>query len=135
MIEGMKTGDTGAEKQVGWTMSNDNPDVRLNALLQRLQGLELHVAQIREVLKQQARLCLALSRSRPELAPQIGDVLQQMAWKGESVAALTPGILESAKSQFSEEEIVAGLREVRATGGLELDDFLHELEEAAGPDE
>jgi hypothetical protein len=36
--------------------------------------------------------------------------------------------------QFSEEEIVAGLREVRATGGLELRDFIHELEEIADSD-
>ena len=58
-----------------------------------------------------------------------------MAWKGESVAALTLDIVESAKSQFNAEEVVAGFREIRATGGLELGDFLHELEQAAGPDE
>jgi hypothetical protein len=116
-------------------MSNDERDVQLNALLQRLQGLELHVAQIREVLKQQARLYGELSKNPQELPPPIADMLQQMAWKGESVAALTPDIVESAKSQFREETIAAGLREVQATGGLELGDFIHELEQAAGPDE
>jgi hypothetical protein len=116
-------------------MNNDGHDVQLNALLQRLQGLELHVSQIREVLKQQARLYRELSKSRPELAQQIGDILLQMAWKGESAAALTPDVVESAKRQLSEEEVVAGLREIRATGGLELSDFIHELEQAAGPDE
>jgi hypothetical protein len=40
--------------------------------------------------------------------------------------------LEWAQRQFSEEEIIAGLREIRETGGLELRDFIHELEQAAG---
>ncbi len=48
---------------------------------------------------------------------------------------LTPELLEWARRQFSEEEIVAGLREVRETGGLELRDFIHELEQASGLDE
>jgi len=43
--------------------------------------------------------------------------------------------MEWARRQFSEEEIVAGLREIRQTGGLELRDFVQELEEAAAPDE
>ena len=48
--------------------------------------------------------------------------------KGEADGAqLTPELLEWARGQFSEEEIVAGLREIRATGGLKLKDFLHEL--------
>jgi hypothetical protein len=45
---------------------------------------------------------------------------------------LTPKLLEWARKQLNEEEIVAGLREIRQTGGLELQDFLHELEQAAG---
>ncbi len=48
---------------------------------------------------------------------------------------LTPELLAWARQQFSEEEIVAGLRELRETGGRELGDFIHELEQAAGPDE
>src|SRR5262249_17728844 len=46
-----------------------------------------------------------------------------------------PEILEWAKGQFSEEEIVAGLREIRTTGGLELSDFIHELEQDGAPRE
>ena len=41
---------------------------------------------------------------------------------------LTPELLEWARNQYTEEEIVAGLREIEATGGLELKDFIHELE-------
>lgn len=42
-----------------------------------------------------------------------------------------PEVRAWALEQFSEEEIVAGLREVRETGGLELSDFIHELEQIA----
>jgi hypothetical protein len=44
---------------------------------------------------------------------------------------LTPELLKWARQQFSEEEILAGLHEVQETGGLELRDFIHELEEEA----
>ncbi len=40
-------------------------------------------------------------------------------------------ILDWARSDFNEEEFVAGLREIRETGGLELKDFIHELEQEA----
>ena len=45
---------------------------------------------------------------------------------------LTPELLEWARKQLNEEEIVVGLREIRQTGGLELQDFIHDLERAAG---
>jgi hypothetical protein len=48
---------------------------------------------------------------------------------------LTPELLELARNELSEEEIVAGLREIRATGGLELKDFIHELEQEVAPRE
>src|SRR2546425_4146099 len=50
-------------------------------------------------------------------------------------AELTPEILEWARQRFTDEEVLAGLREIRQTGGLELGDFIHELEQAAGTDE
>jgi hypothetical protein len=37
-------------------------------------------------------------------------------------------LIESARATFNEEEYVAALREVERTGGLELKDFIHELE-------
>jgi len=45
---------------------------------------------------------------------------------------LSPALLEWARREFNEEEFLAGLREVEETGGLELKDFIHELEEEAG---
>ncbi|HLN28382.1 MAG TPA: hypothetical protein VK395_11630 [Gemmataceae bacterium] len=45
--------------------------------------------------------------------------------------ATAPEILEWARQQFSEEEILAGLREVRETGGVELRNFIQELEQIA----
>ena len=46
---------------------------------------------------------------------------------------LSPELMEWARQQFSEEEFVAGLREIRETGGLELQDFIRELEQEAAP--
>jgi hypothetical protein len=42
---------------------------------------------------------------------------------------------EWARQQFSEEEFLAEVREIEETGGLELKDFIHELEQEAGPRE
>jgi hypothetical protein len=41
---------------------------------------------------------------------------------------LSPELLEWARRQFTEEEILVGLRELREKGGQELADFLPELE-------
>lgn len=41
---------------------------------------------------------------------------------------LTPELLEWARRTFDEEVHLAGLREIETTGGLELKDFIHELE-------
>ncbi len=45
-----------------------------------------------------------------------------------------PEVMEWVRQQFTEEEIVAGLREVEKTGGFELRDFLPDLERDAGSD-
>jgi hypothetical protein len=47
--------------------------------------------------------------------------------------AIPSDVLAWARQQFTEEEIVAGLRELRATGGLELSEFIGELEQEAKP--
>ena len=44
---------------------------------------------------------------------------------------LPPEILEWARQHFNEEEFLAGLREIRETGGLQLEDFIRELEQEA----
>lgn len=46
-------------------------------------------------------------------------------------SALVEDILAWAKPQFTDEEIAAGIREIRTTGGLQLSDFIHSLEQAA----
>jgi hypothetical protein len=40
-----------------------------------------------------------------------------------------------ARRQFNEDEFIAGLREIHATGGLELKVFVQELEQEAAPPE
>ena len=54
---------------------------------------------------------------------------------GVNGSGLTPEFLERARQQYSEEEIAAVLREMYEHGGYELHEFIHELEQAAGPDE
>ena len=43
---------------------------------------------------------------------------------------LAPELREWARQQFTEAEIVAELKELREKGGLELKEFLQELEDA-----
>jgi hypothetical protein len=45
--------------------------------------------------------------------------------------ALTPELMEWARNQFSDEEAVAGLREIRETGGLTFEDVIRGLEPPA----
>ena len=44
-------------------------------------------------------------------------------------------ILDWARATFNEEDYLAALREIEKTGGLELKDFIHELEQGASPRE
>jgi hypothetical protein len=46
-----------------------------------------------------------------------------------------PELLVWARQNTNEEEIIAAMREVEETGGLEFRDFIDELEKAARPDE
>ena len=48
---------------------------------------------------------------------------------------VTPEILAWALSHFNEEETLAGLREIRTTGGKELKEFLHEIDQELAPRE
>ena len=50
----------------------------------------------------------------------------------------TPELLEWALRElgkYSEEELLAEIREIQTTGGLELKDFIHELEQEVAPRE
>jgi hypothetical protein len=71
------------------------------------------------------------------LTPEV-EGLRQWAcshYRAVSQQYLTPELLERERRAINEEEILAGLREIEATGGLELKDFIHELEEEARPRE
>jgi predicted DNA-binding antitoxin AbrB/MazE fold protein len=46
-------------------------------------------------------------------------------------SGVTPQLREWAQVQFTDEEVLTGLREVRETGGLGFDDFLEDLTRAA----
>jgi len=55
--------------------------------------------------------------------------------KGRANGALTPELLQWAREQINEEETIAGLCEIRQTGGLQLSDFIEELERELTPRE
>lgn len=48
---------------------------------------------------------------------------------------LSPELLDWARQQFTEEELLAGYLEVKATGGLQLEDFIDELDRETRGDE
>jgi hypothetical protein len=80
------------------------------------------------------------SRSPGEIAPtpgpgerSTGPTPEGFPVRRPEELRLSPELREWARQQFTEEEIVAGLQELREKGGLELEEFLHELEKAAGP--
>ncbi len=45
--------------------------------------------------------------------------------------AIPPEIVEWARQTFDKEEFLSGLREIEATGGLKLEDFIAEVEARA----
>jgi len=72
----------------------------------------------------------------PKLNPNTAEATEVAGPPVESPDfVMTPEFLEWARGQFSEEELAAGLRELEGGGGLELRDFIHELEQAAREDD
>jgi hypothetical protein len=72
--------------------------------------------------------------SQPDdVQPPSGDEAsrQKQAIPPPAPMKLTPELLEWARNQYSDEELVAALKEFREKGGLELHEFIHELEDAA----
>ena len=77
-----------------------------------------------------------------EKCPVCGHLLNEKVWASGNFAAqpippaapfshrISPELLEWARQQFNEEEFLHGLREVRETGGMELQEFIRELEQA-----
>ena len=64
------------------------------------------------------------------LCPKCGQLLNESK---RMCYPLPPEVLERAKREFSEEEILAGIEEIERTGGLELCEFIYELEAIVRP--
>lgn len=84
--------------------------------------------------------CLCVLINRPPSCPVCGRLLSPDDIEAAEKAALAPEywirpsklppeILNWARQNFNEEEILAGIREIEETGGLELKDIIHELEQ------
>jgi type III restriction enzyme len=94
-----------------------HPDLTLDDLQAAWAYYEAHKAEIDDALT-----------SDGKTVPGSNGLAQHLA---NQAALLTPELLEWARQQISEEEIIAGLEEIRRTGGLELKDFIDELEQEA----
>jgi hypothetical protein len=80
-----------------------------------------------------AMSCSACGRLLNGTAPaEAGGTTQQSTRPLAQVSGkLPPELMEWARQQFNEEEFLAGLREIQETGGLELKDFIQDLEQEA----
>jgi hypothetical protein len=47
----------------------------------------------------------------------------------------SPELLAWADRQYSDEDVVAGIREIKETGGMELKDFMQEIDSVLSPDD
>jgi hypothetical protein len=140
-------------------MSNDPEDMTLEAQLRQLQRLlasarerlqaatarlqsdapcpqdqgEGHLAPIQLDIERTRLICTSLLQDIQLLEHRLNG----QTTNGDKLArGITPEMLQWARAQpINEEEIAAGLREIEETGGVELRDFIHELERAAGQDE
>ncbi len=105
-------------------------------------------AALSDVVKKADAVCAELAALLGALDPSVraaalGMISQEVAGRlaappganGAPDGKLSPSLLEWARRTFDEDEFMAGVREIRATGGLEFDDFVKELERAAGEHE
>jgi sulfur carrier protein ThiS len=94
-----------------------------------LQALSQRLADLLAPLNQQARDEVLFAVNR--------ELLLHDQRTGDNGAGIpqrqvhSPELREWIRQQFPIEETLAALREVREKGGLQLADFIHELEEAA----
>lgn len=105
-------------------------------------------AGISDVVKKVDAICAELAALLGALDPSVraaalGMISQEVAGRlagppganGTPDGKLPPSLLEWARRTFDEDEFMAGVREIRATGGLQFEDFVKELERAAGEHE
>lgn len=105
--------------------------VQLAAVLGRLEGPAVKQELLAQV-ETSVLASLKSSDSPPPAATPNGDAANPAPWPPFESEPITPELREWLLQQFNEEELAASLREVRETGGLELHEFIHELEQAAG---
>ncbi|HEX5270444.1 MAG TPA: hypothetical protein VFW33_08160 [Gemmataceae bacterium] len=105
--------------------ASDDFLARLQALLRPLdEGMLDKVASCALALKGE-RQGEAVSPARPGEAPAAGPNLADLPT---GVVALTPELLEWARQEVTDEEVLAGLRDVEANGGLGSEELLSVLE-------
>jgi len=105
------------------------------AIARELQELCAHVAELLSPHPQAARQEVLGEFSAGALEPEKNDVDElppDFVAIDPVTGKPTPELIEWARQQYTEEQNMASIREVMATGGLELKDFIRELEEAAG---
>jgi hypothetical protein len=81
-----------------------------------------------------------MSHEEPTSPPQSSpsEAAESISPNGAATGKLPTELLDWARAQFDakeEEATLAGLREIRETGGLKLEDFIAELEQEALPRE
>jgi hypothetical protein len=105
-------------------------------------------AALGDVVKKADAVCAELAALLGPLdaggrAAALGMIFQEVAGRltappaanGVAHGKLPPELLEWARRTFDEDEFMAGAREIRATGGLDFNDFVKDLERAAGEHE
>jgi len=102
----------------------DNPQ-RLDAAARVLSALSQQVALVLDSLEDASARQEILSRFNATVLATLADTDRPRS------EALTPELLEWANGLFTDEEVIAGMNEIRQTGGLELKDFIQELEQEA----
>ncbi len=88
-----------------------------------------------ELLKELFAQLVQLRTSSAAVEAGLEELLATDLAKSCALAALAPEILERARQGIDEEELAAGIREIEVTGGLGLEDMIHEIQQAAGIDE
>jgi hypothetical protein len=108
----------------------------LRKLVERLMAQEGRWERARELLGRlraaeagQREEQLHLLREQGESAEVLSFLELYLRLPGDEELASSPEFREWALRQFTEEEVLAGLREMKTTGGLELPEFLSELEQ------
>ena len=101
----------------------DDPQ-RLDAAVRVLRTLSHQMVLVLDGLKDVSAQEEILSRFNASVLASLADRPQ--------ATSIAPELLQWARQTFDREEFMAGVREIEETGGLKFEDFVEELEKAAG---